>query len=63
VRWIDLGCPVDATYDNANPEVCGDGWMLDDQRPTLALAEPHLGRNDKSKTAREMSPASSGRFQ
>jgi hypothetical protein len=40
VRWIDLGCPIDLRYDPANPDERGDGWMLDDQRPTLALSSP-----------------------
>ena len=39
-RWIDLGCPIDLDYDAAHPEQLGFGWMLDDDRPTLTLAEP-----------------------
>jgi len=45
VRWIDLGCPIDLTYDAKNPAKTGYGWMLDDQRPTLALAVPKAGTN------------------
>lgn len=45
VRWIDLGCPIDMTYDTKNPAKPGFGWMLDDQRPTLALASPRAGAN------------------
>ncbi len=45
VRWIDLGCPIDLDYHPANPKAPGLGWMLDDQRPTLALALPHAGAN------------------
>ncbi|MBY0232581.1 MAG: hypothetical protein K2W96_25150 [Gemmataceae bacterium] len=37
VRWIDLGCPLDKDFDPKRPEERGKGWMLDDQRPTLAL--------------------------
>jgi hypothetical protein len=39
VRWIDLGCPIDLTADARK------GWFLDDQRPTLTLAEPRIGVN------------------
>jgi hypothetical protein len=46
VRWIDLGCPIDLDYDPKNPDERGFGWMLDDQRPTLALAEPRAGANE-----------------
>src|SRR5262249_38903560 len=45
VRWIDMGCPVDLDYDPKQPERRGNGWMLDDQRPTLALTYPHAGKN------------------
>jgi hypothetical protein len=45
VRWIDLGCPIDLTYDPKNPTKTGYGWMLDDQRPTLALTVPKAGAN------------------
>jgi len=45
VRWIDLGCPIDLDYDAAQPEQRGFGWMLDDQRPTLALTSPRAGVN------------------
>src|SRR5262249_17754598 len=38
VRWIDLGCPIDLAG--------GNGWTLDDQRPTLALTYPRAGSND-----------------
>jgi hypothetical protein len=47
VRWIDLGCPIDLDYDPADPEQRGYGWMLDDNRPTLALTEPRPGVNGK----------------
>ena len=43
VRWIDLGCPIDLTYDPQRPDDRGRGWMLDDQRPTLTLTEPRAG--------------------
>jgi hypothetical protein len=39
VRWIDLGCPLDL-----DPR--GQGWMFDDNRPTLALTYPRLGANE-----------------
>jgi hypothetical protein len=45
VRWIDLGCPVDLSYDPKNPTKPGNGWLLDDQRPTLALTLPKAGAN------------------
>ena len=45
VRWIDLGCPIDLTYDPAKPLAASNGWLLDDQRPTLALALPKAGAN------------------
>ena len=45
-RWIDLGCPIDWAYDAAKPMERGNGWLLDDQRPTLALAYPHAGKSD-----------------
>jgi hypothetical protein len=46
VRWIDLGCPIDLDYDPAKPNERGHGWMLDDNRPTLALTYPRPGVND-----------------
>ena len=45
VRWIDLGCPIDLDFDPAHPERTGFGWMLDDQRPTLTVTEPPLGKS------------------
>src|SRR5205814_1250430 len=45
VRWIDLGCPIDLDYDPTNPERRGYGWMLDENRPTLALTFPAPGAN------------------
>jgi hypothetical protein len=45
VRWIDLGCPVDLTFDPEKPNERGSGWMFDDQRPTLTLSQPHNGTN------------------
>jgi hypothetical protein len=45
VRWIDLGCPIDLDYDPAQPGKSGYGWMLDDNRPTLAVNVPRAGRN------------------
>jgi hypothetical protein len=47
VRWIDLGCPVDKAFDPKNPQARGDGWMLDDQRPTLTLTYPRAGANEE----------------
>jgi hypothetical protein len=47
VRWIDLGCPIDHDFDPEHPEQPGRGWLLDDQRPTLTLAEPQPGANDR----------------
>jgi hypothetical protein len=45
VRWIDLGCPIDLDYDAERPGERGRGWMLDDQRPTLAVTLPAPGSN------------------
>jgi hypothetical protein len=45
VRWIDLGCPIDLTYDAAHPEARGAGWLQDDSRPTLTLTYPRAGVN------------------
>jgi hypothetical protein len=45
VRWIDLGCPIDLTFDPKNPQKTGRGWMLDEQRPTLTVALPKAGTN------------------
>lgn len=45
VRWIDLGCPIDLDFNPKNPEERGQGWMLDDQRPTLTLTSPQAGAN------------------
>jgi hypothetical protein len=44
-RWIDLGCPLDLDFDPNQPTRRGNGWMLDDQRPTLTLAYPQPGAN------------------
>lgn len=44
-RWIDLGCPLDLDFNPKEPERRGNGWLLDDQRPTLTLAFPHAGVN------------------
>jgi hypothetical protein len=45
LRWIDLGCPVDHDFDPAQPQRRGNGWMVDDQRPTLTLTYPRAGEN------------------
>ena len=45
VRWIDLGCPIDLDFDPARTEERGYGWMVDDNRPTLALTYPRPGAN------------------
>jgi hypothetical protein len=46
VRWIDLGCPIDFDYKLDSPER-GYGWMLDDNRPVLAVTYPQAGKNAK----------------
>ena len=46
-RWIDLGCPIDMAYDPENPQHVGNGWMLDEVRPTLTLTHPQAGNNSK----------------
>ena len=47
VRWVDLGCPIDLTYDLAAPGKAKrpGGFMVDDSRPTLALSSPQPGNN------------------
>jgi Hydrazine synthase alpha subunit middle domain len=45
VRWIDLGCPIDFDYDPRRPEKRGQGWLADDNRPTLTLTYPAAGAN------------------
>jgi hypothetical protein len=45
LRWIDLGCPIDRDFDPSQPERRGNGWLLDDQRPTLTLTYPQAGAN------------------
>jgi hypothetical protein len=47
IRWIDLGCPIDLDYDPKHPERRGKGWMLDDNRPTLALTGVEPGKNQR----------------
>jgi hypothetical protein len=47
VRWVDLGCPIDLTFDKNEPTAAPRGWLLDDQRPTLALSHPQPGTNRK----------------
>jgi hypothetical protein len=39
-RWIDIGCPIDRD-DGAGPR--GQGWLLDEGRPTLTLTYPPSG--------------------
>lgn len=46
VRWIDLGCPVDMAFNPDKPSEVGNGWRLDEQRPTLSVTWPQPGRND-----------------
>jgi len=43
VRWIDLGCPIDLTYDPASPQTRGDGFLADRTPPTLTLTYPRAG--------------------
>src|SRR5207249_5019534 len=47
VRWIDLGCPTDFAFDPKNPAKRGQGWLADDNRPTLTLTYPQPGANAK----------------
>jgi hypothetical protein len=44
VRWIDLGCPIDLGNKGNAPDAVA-GWLLDEQRPTLALTYPRAGVN------------------
>jgi hypothetical protein len=46
VRWIDLGCPIDLAFEPDHPDRRGSGgWMVDDQRPTVAMTYPRAGAN------------------
>jgi hypothetical protein len=45
-RWIDLGSPIDLP-DAKQP---GAGWLLDEGRPTLALASPGPGASTEPLT-------------
>jgi hypothetical protein len=45
-RWIDLGCPIDLDYNPARPEEHGQGWMRDENRPTLTVTYPRRGANE-----------------
>ncbi len=45
-RWIDLGCPIDLDFDPQHPDAHGHGWMEDDNRPTLVVTEPRVGKNE-----------------
>jgi hypothetical protein len=45
VRWIDLGCPIDLDFDSKNPQKRGQGWLADDNRPTLSVSSPQPGVN------------------
>src|SRR5262249_5182860 len=47
VRWADLGCPIDLAFDPKDPAKRGDGWLFDDQRPTLTVTYPRPGVNDR----------------
>jgi hypothetical protein len=39
-RWIDIGCPIDRDSDAKQR---GQGWLLDEGRPTLTLTVPPSG--------------------
>jgi len=41
-RWVDLGCPIDLGWGNANARF---GWFLDDLRPVLTVSLPRPGPN------------------
>jgi len=45
VRWIDIGCPIDLDFDAKDPARRGNGWLLDEGRPTLTLSSPSAGTN------------------
>src|SRR5256885_14734254 len=46
-RWIDIGCPIDREYD---PKQRGQGWLLDEGRPTLTLSYPQSGTSKEPLT-------------
>ena len=60
LRWIDLGCPIDLDFDPKQPDRRGNGWMLDDQRPTLALTEPQARASRLSRVLVGMSDYGTG---
>jgi len=43
VRWVDLGCPIDLGDHAKNRNRRGQGWLLDEGRPTLTLTYPRPG--------------------
>src|SRR5262249_19127859 len=44
IRWIDLGCPIDLTYERGKPEP-PPGWLAHRTLPTLPVAAPPPGVN------------------
>jgi hypothetical protein len=45
IRWIDLGCPIDLTYDPDKPQARGDGFLASRTLPTLTVSLPQAGVN------------------
>lgn len=45
-RWIDLGCAIDLAYDAAAPTAT-TAWLADELRPTLTIAWPTPGANER----------------
>src|SRR5262249_51163648 len=47
-RWIDIGCPIDRVPPSPSGRGAGgEGWLLDEGRPTLTLTYPQPGANAK----------------
>ena len=43
IRWIDLGCAIDLSYDPAKPQERGEGFLADRTPPTLTVTLPRAG--------------------
>jgi hypothetical protein len=44
IRWIDLGCPIDLTYEPGK-KTGHEGWFADRTLPTLTVTVPKAGEN------------------